>query len=306
MEVTSTKRDSKKAVIIYSLFALAVCFLLGILSAVIPGAAGESIYSFSRIVFAFIPVIAVLFTRAVIKDKSSWNFNIKVWRDKKTLLLCAFLPGVILLSGAAIYYMIFPHELFPNTQSLFDFIAGYGAPEGLPVNGGSIALAAVILWVVSAVALPIHFRALGEEIGWRGFLLPKMLSFMSVRKAVLLNAILWGIVHMPDILRGFNYGMNYWGAPVTGVIVFIVFCICAGICLSYITIKTNNCMYAAIFHGAVNVVADMQILTEVFNKPLIGPAPTGIVGMSVFIVVAVIVFIVFMKKLGVINSKEIP
>ena len=166
----------------------------------------------------------------------------------------------------------------------------------MPVNSGSIALAAAILWIVSAIALSIHFRALGEEIGWRGFLLPKMLSFMSIRKAVLINALLWAVVHIPDILRGFNYGTDYWGAPITGVIVFIVFCICAGICLSYITIKTNNCMYAAIFHGAINVVADMQILTGVFNKPLIGPAPTGIIGMSVFLVVAAIIYV---KKFGV-------
>lgn len=296
MEGACNKNNSKKAVVIYSLVAIGICFLLGILAAVVPGEAGESIYGFSRIVFAFIPVLAVILTRAILKDKSSWNFDIKVWRNKKILLLCAFLPGALLLSGAAIYYFIFPQELFPNTRSLFDFIAAYGAPQGLPVNGGSIALAAVILWIVSAIALPIHFRALGEEIGWRGFLLPKMLSFMSMRKAVLLNVVLWGIVHMPDIIRGFNYGTDYWGAPVSGVIVFMLFCLCAGICLSYITIKTNNCMYAAIFHGAINVVADMQILTEVFNKPLIGPAPTGLIGMSVLIVIAAYVFI---KKLAV-------
>jgi membrane protease YdiL (CAAX protease family) len=269
--------------------------LLGILSAIIPGKIGEAVYSFLRIIFAFVPVAAVFITRFVTKDKSAWNFDIKVWRNKRTLLLCAFLPAAIIFLGAAFYYLVFPHELFINIQSLFDFCAEYGLPNGIPVNGRTVAITMIIIWIASAVALPIHFRALGEEIGWRGFLLPKMLSFMSVRKAVLLNAILWGIVHTPDIAMGFNYGTDYWGAPITGIVVFMLFCICTGICLSYITIKTNNCMYAAIFHGAINVAADMQILTVAFNKPLIGPQPTGIIGMSVFIIVAGYIFI---KKLS--------
>ena len=294
MSVNTDKDKNKQAVIIYLSFNLGICFLLGILSAVIPGQTGETIYAFSRVVFAFIPVLSVIFTRAILKERSSWNFEIKVWRDLKTLVLCAFLPGIIIIAGAVVYYLVFPKELSLNMRALFDFITEYGAPKGLPVNITTILTAVIILLIAAAVALPIHFRALGEEIGWRGYLLPKMLSFMSVRKAVLFNILFWWLVHVPDILRGFNYGTGYWGEPLSGVLVFLLFCIGAGICLSYIMIKTNNCMYSAIFHGAINVVADMQIIIEVSHKPLLGPAPTGIIGMSVFIIVAAYLFI---KKL---------
>ena len=95
MEVASNKNDSKKAVAIYSLFGIGICFLLGILAAVTPGEAGESIYSFSRMVFAFTPVLAVIITRAMLRDQTSWNFHINVWRSMKTRLLCAFLPGIL-------------------------------------------------------------------------------------------------------------------------------------------------------------------------------------------------------------------
>ena len=60
--------------------------------------------------------------------------------------------------------------------------------------------------------------------------------------------------------------------------------------MSYSMVKTNNCMYAAIIHGAINVAADLQILSVAVNKPLIGPSPTGIIGMSVIVVIAVYIF----------------
>ncbi len=130
-------------------------------------------------------------------------------------------------------------------------------------------------------AIPIHLLELGEEIGWRGYLLPQLVRFMSEKKAIILSCILWGLAHTPLIYFGFNYGDGYWGAPYTGIVLMIVFCVAIGIWMSYTMIKTNNCMYSAIIHGAVNVAADMQILSVVINRPLLGPTPTGIIGMSI-------------------------
>jgi membrane protease YdiL (CAAX protease family) len=38
---------------------------------------------------------------------------------------------------------------------------------------------------------------LGEEIGWRGFVLPGLQKSMSVQRATLLLALLWSLWHMP-------------------------------------------------------------------------------------------------------------
>lgn len=69
-----------------------------------------------------------------------------------------------------------------------------------------------------------------------------------------------------------------------------LFCVSIGIWMSFVQLKTNNCMYAAIIHGAVNVAADMQILSLAMNRPLLGPAPTGILGMSVILGLAIYLF----------------
>lgn len=152
-------------------------------------------------------------------------------------------------------------------------------------------MTALVLWLVSILAIPIHFLELGEEIGWRGYLLPRLLKFMGVRKAVIISGVLWGVMHSPLIYFDFNYGDSYLGAPYSGILVMIIFCVSIGIWMSFTMIKTNNCMYAAIIHGAVNVVADMQIVSLAVGEPLLGPAPTGIIGMSVILVISIILFI---------------
>ena len=126
--------NPQKSVFLYLLFTLGIYFLLGLLGRIIPGDLGETISQFLRVIFAFIPVVSILLVRMITKDKSSWYFDIKVWKDMRTLLLTGFIPGVIVLSGTVVYYLIFPKELNPNMRSLFDLCSGYGLPVGFPVN----------------------------------------------------------------------------------------------------------------------------------------------------------------------------
>jgi membrane protease YdiL (CAAX protease family) len=44
--------------------------------------------------------------------------------------------------------------------------------------------------------------ALGEEIGWRGYVLPRLQSRMSALSAALLIAPIWGLWHLPLWLTG--------------------------------------------------------------------------------------------------------
>ena len=290
MEISKLQHQSKMAVKIYLLLTLGVCFLFGILAFILPDETGDLVFDLLAKAFTPIPVLTMLLTRKIIKDKSSWNLDIRVWRNTKALLLSALLPGFAVLLGATVYYVAYPQELHANVQALFVFCSKYGLPDNIAINIISIAVTAIFLWLVSAIAIPIHFLELGEEIGWRGYLLPKQLSYMSVKKAVSTNGVFWGIAHAPLIFFGFNYGMDYLGAPFTGILLMIVFCISAGICMSYSMVKTNNCMYAAIIHGAINVAADLQILSVAVNRPLIGPSPTGIIGMGVIVAIAVYIF----------------
>ena len=87
---------------------------------------------------------------------------------------------------------------------------------------------------------------------------------------------------------GHNYGLGYWGFPFTGIGMMCVFCIVLGVFLSYITLKTGSCIPAILAHGAINGIAAIGIyFTHDGGNPFVGPAPTGIIGMIPFILVAI-------------------
>ncbi len=97
--------------------------------------------------------------------------------------------------------------------------------------------------------------ALGEELGWRGFLLKETAS-VGFWKSALFIGFIWGIWHAPLFLMGHNYP----GFEVAGVFMMTLWCILLSPLFSYITIKANNVIAAAILHGSINAVAGPAIM----------------------------------------------
>ena len=65
------------------------------------------------------------------------------------------------------------------------------------------------------------FLALGKEIGWRGFMYPELKDAYGRTKGLLIGGVIHGAWHFPAIiLFGFEYGKNYIGAPLLGLVVF--------------------------------------------------------------------------------------
>lgn len=146
----------------------------------------------------------------------------------------------------------------------------------------------IISIIAAALMIPIQLIELGEEVGWRGYLLSLQVEKYGGRKAVLINGFEWGLSHLPLIYFGFNYSLDNFGAPWTNMLMMILVCMVLGTLFSYVTIRTGNCMYAAIMHGVVNIIGEMPVLlTYDLNPTLLGPNPTGIIGMSFLLIVAV-------------------
>lgn len=124
-----------------------------------------------------------------------------------------------------------------------------------------------------------------------GIFVTSLLQITSTRKAVLLHGLLWGIAHSTLIYFGFNYSMDYWGAPYSGMIMMIFVCVVLGIWLAYVTIKSGSIIPATILHGSSNVVGELPIMVSLLSvSRLLGPNPTGLIGMSGLIIGAVVLF----------------
>ena len=146
--------------------------------------------------------------------------------------------------------------------------------------GGGILLAAI-----APLVAVNHIAAFGEEVGWRGFLLPLLIEGLGERRAVLVNGVLWGIAHAPLVCFGLNYTGEYPGAPWSGILMMVVFATVLGIFMSYLTLRSGSIWPACIAHGAVNAVREAPLLIcGAWYNVLLGPKPSGIIGMAGFII----------------------
>ena len=228
-------------------------------------------------VLMFFPALGVLITRLITREgfkNTMLRLNLK--GNVRYYLIGWFGPMVLTILGAVLYYAIYPSEF--TLATLKTTMATQPMPPA--------ALIVVMLFSPWLNLIP----CLGEEWGWRGYLLPKVAARMKFLPTVLLTGFIWGIWHAPIIVTGHNYGMGYAGYPWTGIGAMCLFCIVGGTLLSYITLKTNSCWPAVLAHGALNGTASIGALflaDPMAYDRFVGPVPTGIIGASAYIVVAI-------------------
>ena len=132
--------------------------------------------------------------------------------------------------------------------------------------------------------------AVGEEAGWRGVMNPMLKERLGAVKGRLVSGIIWGIWHWPVmILTGYEYGSNYWGAPVTGPLTFCVITIAMGTLLDWLYERSGSVWYPALCHGAINAFAGVPTLflaPAYSNWLLLGPLMIGLIGGLPMIVTA--------------------
>jgi membrane protease YdiL (CAAX protease family) len=169
------------------------------------------------------------------------------------------------------------------------------AAGGNSVPAEMIVAIQVLLAFTLAPFINVLF-ALGEELGWRGFLLPHLLP-LGQWKAILISGIIWGIWHAPAIVQG----LNYLGYPILGIFMMIIFCILLGTIFSWLYLNTKSPWVAALAHGSINASAGLPIL---FLKPGFNMAfggtiatPVAWIGMVLFIA-----WLVMTKRLPVLDQ----
>ncbi len=117
---------------------------------------------------------------------------------------------------------------------------------------------AVLVWFISSTAffgMPGSLSsALGEEIGWRGFLVPELFKSLSFTKVAVITGVIWACWHLPIILLG-NYHNNGAGAlPLAGQLVAFFICvISAAIPMAYLRLKSGSLWTGALFHASHNL-----------------------------------------------------
>ncbi|MEO3871436.1 CPBP family intramembrane glutamic endopeptidase [Nonomuraea sp. B12E4] len=118
--------------------------------------------------------------------------------------------------------------------------------------------AAVLQLVVATVAGPVLNAVLvfGEEWGWRGWLVPRLVSSNGVLIGLVFSGAVWGLWHAPLTLLGYNYPrLGSWAA-----LCFIGFCVLAGMLLGWLRLRTGSIWPAVVAHGSLNAIVPQTLL----------------------------------------------
>ena len=142
----------------------------------------------------------------------------------------------------------------PSLSAIRDAMAG--APgDFLPmwaIVGIQVLLSITVAPLINTVL------AMGEELGWRGFLLGAMLPRGQAR-AIVGSGVIWGLWHAPAILQGHNYPEHRF----SGVVLMVLASVLLGTVLSWLYLVSQSPWVPALAHGSINAVAGLPLLVLV-------------------------------------------
>ncbi len=192
-----------------------------------------------------LPTASVFITGAICKEKIDFvgENSLKLgiyFKDKKWIwmLVVIFLPWIYKEIGGWLF-LAFNPECFDATI--------FTQEQGIDAS-----LIAVMPLYSVVNAMMFSIGGLGEEIGWRGFMMPRLEKKMGIGPAILVGGIIWGVWHYPINYYGHNFGTGYWGEPWLGFLIFTIFTISMNALLTLAVKKTNSVWSAAFMHAVNN------------------------------------------------------
>ena len=280
--------SNKKRLFIFLAFAFGISWATALVIYLTGGLDNSPTYTFAggeinlaiillSSVYMFGPAIGNLVARIITKEGKSDLFLLPHFDNKRGFCYLAawFLPGLLTILGAILFFVQFPNYFDKSFSALKDLLAASGQTG--KINPWII----VVTQALQALIISPILNAIptfGEEFGWRGYLQPKLMP-LGGRKAVILTGLIWGVWHWPVIFMGYNYGKDYFGAPFLGPLVMVWFTLALSVIFGWLSIKAHSLWPAVIAHGALNGIASLGLFF-VKGSPdsLLGPAPVGIVG----------------------------
>lgn len=191
--------------------------------------------------------------------------------DSNLAILTVFTPSLLALVFTAItkgrkgIYDLFVKQTIKRTSIKWLLLSLIGIPLI-----GSLAMLTSLNFDISKFSLRTYqlmpqivviiLIALGEEYGWRGFLLPRLMNKFNLFYSSIILGLIWGFWHFPAYLIG-------TGVPLQmNFMVFLLWVILGTLFISWIYYYTKSVLTSILVHIGANAA---------FNYLLILPEFTG-------------------------------
>ncbi|HEX9017908.1 MAG TPA: CPBP family glutamic-type intramembrane protease [Anaerolineaceae bacterium] len=231
----------------------------------------------------WIPAVAALITIRFVTHEKVRSLNLRFGPSWKPYLATALLIPLTFAVTYAITWLLGLGRPDWQITSFLATIAATGVDMSTAPAPGVLLGA---LFAISFLAAPFlnSLFGLGEEVGWRGFLLPRLMP-LGKWKAYLLLGLIWGLWHAPIILVGFNYP----GSPVLGIIMMILLTTAIGFYINELALRYQSAILAGWVHGVFNSQSYgiWRSLLFANTNPFLGGI-TGLVGIVVLTTVGLL------------------
>ena len=180
-----------------------------------------------------------------------------LWPAKRVVWMCVLglLAPVVLVFAAVLLAGAFGWiRLDLLGFSGFEEVLRAHAPEGTPLPPAGLLIGAQLVSIPVAAATVNALAAFGEELGWRGFLVPALRP-LGTAPALLLSGLVWGLWHAPIILLGYNFDRP----DLLGVLLMTGGCIAWGVLFGWLRLRSGSVWPAVFAHGALNASAGMFV-----------------------------------------------
>jgi len=173
----------------------------------------------------------------------------------------------------------------------------------LPIAYATVAYATIWLSGLAGINLDYRFDpfrliaigtlfnvafASGEEIGWRGFLVPQLYKVTNFTATCLITGIIWSVWHFPLIISGIYLAKMPMGLQ---LLLFVITVTSMTFTISWLRLKSGSVWPAVLLHASHNLYIQrlfdpLTTETSSLSKYVIGES--GIALTIVFIALAVI------------------
>ncbi len=203
---------------------------------------GGPIRSHNELVIALMwtPGLVSLLTRVLFREPLA-DVSLRPGRERARSYLTAWLQPLavgLLAYGLAWSTGLATFEA-PATSSI-----GLAGMAPVPRFLISLAIGLVIGPPLAAIT------AAGEELGWRGYMLTRLLD-ARVPHPVLLSGLIWGLWHVPLIVSG-QYAAG--PSPVLSAVLFLCSVIAGGVVAALVRLRSGSVWPAVVFHSSWNAL----------------------------------------------------
>jgi hypothetical protein len=230
----------------------------------------------------FTPAVAAFIVRRFVTREGFATAGLRrgPWRPYLAVWIgVPILVAAICALTIAVGWGRFDPTLSTLTARIEEFARGQPVPKLPPPQ---VLAAAMFAQSLILGVLITSLFTFGEEFGWTGYLLVRLLPLGRWRAAVIYGGI-WGLWHAPIIAGGYNYP----GHPILGPVMMCALTIAFALTQTALRLRYGSVLLTSFFHSAINTQGPGVLpMLVVGVSPVLGGV-TGVVGIVTFMALGV-------------------